>query len=174
MRYTIFILSLLFPFLSIVAQPKHEVRAAWVTAVYGLDWPRTRATNPQTIRKQKEELIDILDKLKAANFNTILFQTRTRGDVLYPSAIEPFNSILTGKPGGNPGYDPLAFAVEECHKRGMECHAWMVPIPLGNKKQSVCHQADERNMRSLQVRIFPQSGTSGNEGVFDETGAGSR
>ena len=78
MRYTIFILSLLFPFLSIVAQPKHEVRAAWVTAVYGLDWPRTRATTPQTIRKQKEELIDILDKLKAANFNTILFQTRTR------------------------------------------------------------------------------------------------
>ena len=97
MRYTIFILSLLFPFLSIVAQPKHEVRAAWVTAVYGLDWPRTRATTPQTIRKQKEELIDILDKLKAANFNTVLFQTRTRGDVLYPSAIEPFNSILTGK-----------------------------------------------------------------------------
>ena len=94
MRYTIFILSLLFPFLSIVAQPKHEVRAAWVTAVYGLDWPRTRATTPQTIRKQKEELIDILDKLKAANFNTILFQTRTRGDVLYPSAIEPFNSRL--------------------------------------------------------------------------------
>lgn len=97
MRYTIFILSLLFPFLSIVAQPKYEVRAAWVTAVYGLDWPRTRATTPQTIRKQKEELIDILDKLKAANFNTVLFQTRTRGDVLYPSAIEPFNSILTGK-----------------------------------------------------------------------------
>ena len=86
MRRYIFILSLLFPFLSMVAQPKHEVRAAWVTAVYGLDWPRTRATTPQTIRKQKEELIDILDKLKAANFNTVLFQTRTRGDVLYPSA----------------------------------------------------------------------------------------
>ena len=56
MRRYIFILSLLFPFLSMVAQPKHEVRAAWVTAVYGLDWPRTRATTPQTIRKQKEEL----------------------------------------------------------------------------------------------------------------------
>ena len=81
MRRYIFILSLLFPFLSMVAQPKHEVRAAWVTAVYGLDWPRTRATTPQTIRKQKEELIDILDKLKAANFNTVLFQTRTRGDI---------------------------------------------------------------------------------------------
>ena len=114
--------------------PKYEVRAAWITAVYGLDWPRTRATTPESIRKQKAELIEILDRLKDANFNTVLFQTRTRGDVLYRSKIEPFNSILTGKTGGDPGYDPLAFAVEECHKRGMECHAWMVAIPLGNRK----------------------------------------
>lgn len=135
MRPSVFILIfLLLPLASIAQQPKQEVRAAWITAVYGLDWPRTRATTPATINKQKAELVDILDKLKAANFNTVLFQTRTRGDVLYLSAIEPFNSILTGKIGGNPGYDPLAFAIEECHKRGMECHAWMVTIPLGNKK----------------------------------------
>ena len=70
MHRTIFILSLLFLILPAKAQPKHEVRAAWITAVYGLDWPRTRATTPQGIRKQKEELVDILDKLKAANFNT--------------------------------------------------------------------------------------------------------
>ena len=82
------------------AQPKYEVRAAWVTAVYGLDWPRTKATTPTAIRRQQEELTDILDKLKAANFNTILFQTRTRGDVLYHSSIEPYNSILTGKVDG--------------------------------------------------------------------------
>ena len=145
MRLSILILSLLFPFLSVAAQPKHEVRAAWLTALYGLDWPRTRAVSPQSIRKQKEELVDILDKLKAANFNTVLFQTRTRGDVLYPSSIEPFNSILTGKSGGNPGYDPLAFAIEECHKRGMECLA----------RQPVRHQADERYLRTLQERIFP-------------------
>ena len=121
--------------LPLAAQPpKHEVRAAWITAVYGLDWPRTRATSPAGIRKQQAELIEILDKLKAANFNTVLFQTRTRGDVLYSSSIEPYNSILTGKAGGNPGYDPLAFAIQECHKRGMECHAWMVTIPLGNRR----------------------------------------
>lgn len=129
------IILIFFSFLTpVAAQPKYEVRAAWVTAVYGLDWPRTKATSPASMRKQQEELITILDKLKAANFNTVLFQARTRGDVLYTSEIEPFNSILTGKTGGNPGYDPLAFAVEECHKRGMECHAWMVTIPLGNKK----------------------------------------
>ena len=113
--------------------PKHEVRAAWITAVYGLDWPKTRATNAESIRRQKAEIIDILDKLKMANFNTVLFQTRTRGDVIYKSVYEPYNSILTGKVGGNPGYDPLAFVVEECHKRGMECHAWIVAIPLGNR-----------------------------------------
>lgn len=121
-------------FLSVYAQPKREVRAAWITAVYGLDWPKTKATSPSGIQKQQEELIEILDKLKEAHFNTVLFQTRTRGDVLYPSQIEPFNAILTGKMNGNPGYDPLAFAIEECHKRGMECHAWMVTLPLGSRK----------------------------------------
>lgn len=135
------------------AQPKHEVRAAWVTSVYGLDWPSTRATNPVTMRRQQEELITILDRLKAANFNTVLFQTRTRGDVLYPSSIEPFNSILTGKVGGNPGYDPLAFAIEECHKRGMECHAWMVTIPLGNKKHvaSLGKQSVTKRIKNICV-----------------------
>ena len=56
MRLSILILSLLFPFLSVAAQPKHEVRAAWLTALHGLDWPCTRAVSPQSIRKQKEEL----------------------------------------------------------------------------------------------------------------------
>lgn len=130
----LFLLFFFLPLTVAAQQPKQEVRAAWITAVYGLDWPRTKATTPAGIRKQKDELIEILDKLKEANFNTVLFQTRTRGDVLYKSEIEPFNSILTGKAGGNPGYDPLAFAVDECHKRGMECHAWMVSLPLGNKK----------------------------------------
>ena len=136
MKKSSLILLYIFCLLPLAAQrpPKHEVRAAWVTAVYGLDWPRTRATTPESIRKQQDELVEILDKLKAANFNTVLFQTRTRGDVLYKSSIEPYNSILTGKTDGNPGYDPLAFAVAECHKRGMECHAWMVTIPLGNRK----------------------------------------
>lgn len=133
--YLLIVFSFLILFnLSAQPAPKYEVRAAWITAVYGLDWPRTKATTPVSIQKQKEELVEILDKLKEANFNTVLFQARTRGDVLYKSDIEPYNSILTGKSGKDPGYDPLAFAIEECHKRGMECHAWMVTIPLGGRK----------------------------------------
>ena len=58
--------------------PKYEVRAAWVTAVYGLDWPRTRATSPEGIRKQKAELVEILDRLKDANFNTVLPDANAR------------------------------------------------------------------------------------------------
>ena len=154
MRLTIFIL---FTFCFLSSQLPHNPNTKFVRHGSQLctDWIGlcTRATTPQTIRKQKEELIDILDKLKAANFNTVLFQTRTRGDVLYPSAIEPFNSILTGKTGGNPGYDPLAFAVEECHKRGMECHAWMVTIPLGNKKHvaSLGSQSVTKRMKDICV-----------------------
>ncbi|WP_321335393.1 family 10 glycosylhydrolase [uncultured Bacteroides sp.] len=132
-RY-ILTLLLLLSLVTVKASPKFEVRAAWVTVAYGLDWPQTKATNTAGIRRQQSELIAILDQLKAANFNTVLFQARTRGDVLYASAIEPFNSVLTGQTGGNPGYDPLAFAIEECHKRGMECQAWIVTMPLGNKK----------------------------------------
>ena len=147
------------------AQPKYEVRAAWVTAVYGLDWPRTKATTPTAIRRQQEELTDILDKLKAANFNTILFQTRTRGDVLYHSSIEPYNSILTGKVDGDPGYDPLAFAVRECHKRGMECHAWMVAILWGTKSTWPAWEINpllnkERSSTSpIRMNIFSIRGT---------------
>ena len=115
-------------------RPKHEVRAAWITSAYGLDWPHTRALSPADMKRQQQELIHILDKLQAAHFNTVLFQTRTRGEVLYCSSIEPMDAILTGKTGTDPGYDPLAFTVEECHKRGMECHAWMVAIPLGSRK----------------------------------------
>jgi len=134
-RYILIILFIYLVFPVVRAQQKHEVRAAWITTAYALDWPKSKANTPAGIRKQKEELIDILDKLYIANFNTILFQARTRGDVFYPSAMEPFNAVLTGTVGKNPGYDPLAFAIEECHKRGMECHAWMVAIPLGSTAQ---------------------------------------
>lgn len=113
---------------------KREVRAVWLTTAYGLDWPKSPATTEAGIRRQKQALCNILDSLKAANFNTVLFQTRLRGDVLYPSKVEPFNEILTGKEGRNPGYDPLAFAIEECHKRGLELHAWVVSMPLGTRK----------------------------------------
>ena len=128
---TIFLLCIF----SSKAQPKYEIRATWITTLGGMDWPRNKATNAEGIRRQQQEFCNILDQLKKAHFNTVMLQTRLRGDLIYPSDIETFPESLTGRTGRNPGYDPLAFAIEECHKRGMELHAWVVTIPAGNNRQ---------------------------------------
>ena len=109
--------------------PKHEVRAVWLTTIMGLDWPKTMATSYARREAQKEELCQILDELQACHINTVVLQTRVRGSVIYPSDIEPWDVCLTGTFDRDPGYDPLAFAIEETHKRGMELHAWVVTVP---------------------------------------------
>ena len=116
---------------SVERSPKYEYRAVWLTTIENLDWPHTQVKSPADIERQKTELVVILDSLQAMHINTVLLQTRVRGDVIYPSSIEPFSHVLTGVSGKSPGYDPLAFAVEECHKRGMQLHAWLVTLPLG-------------------------------------------
>ena len=132
--FRIFILFIL-NILPANAQSKYEIRATWLTTLGGMDWPRNKATNADGIRRQQQELCQILDRLKEANFNTVILQTRLRGDLIYPSSIETFPEALTGHTGKNPGYDPLAFTIEECHKRGMELHAWIVTIPAGSNRQ---------------------------------------
>ena len=109
--------------------PKRELRAVWLTTLSGLDWPRTKANSPAAIDRQKRELTQMLDQLKAVNVNTVLLQTRIRGSLIYPSQLEPWDQCLTGQYDKNPGYDPLAFAIKETHRRGMELHAWVVTIP---------------------------------------------
>ena len=105
----ILLIGLLFinSLVSLQAQPKEEIRATWLTTLGGMDWPTRKANSAKGIEAQKNELIRQLDALKAANFNTVLFQTRLRGDVIYPSTIETFAESLTGHTGKNPGYDPL-------------------------------------------------------------------
>ena len=112
-----------------LSSPKYEVRGVWITTLSGLDWPKTKATSAVKREQQKHELCKILDQLKAARINTVFMQTRVRGSVIYPSKIEPWDVCLTGQFDKDPGYDPLAFAIEETHKRGMELHAWVVTVP---------------------------------------------
>ena len=102
---------------------KRELRAAWVATVWRIDWP----TSVNNASAQKSELNAYLDDLKAQNFNAIFFQVRTMCDAFYQSSYEPWSSYLTGTRGKNPGYDPLAYAVEQCHARGIQCHAWVNP-----------------------------------------------
>ena len=134
-RIIVTLCVLFFALLRVAAQesqsPKYEYRAVWLTTVENLDWPKTRIRSKADIEVQKMELVAMLDSLKKLNVNTVLLQTRLRGDVIYPSSIEPFAHVFTGVEGRDPGYDPLAFAIEECHKRGMQIHAWIVSMPLG-------------------------------------------
>ncbi|MCH5176115.1 MAG: family 10 glycosylhydrolase [Prevotellaceae bacterium] len=115
--------------------PLRETRAVWLTTIGGLDWPRIKATDTASRERQKAELVKILDNYKKANINTVIFQTRVRAAVVYPSKIEPWELCLTGVAGKDPGYDPLAFCIDECHKRGMELHAWVVCIPIGTTQR---------------------------------------
>jgi uncharacterized lipoprotein YddW (UPF0748 family) len=118
-----------------VQYPKYEERAVWLATIGGIDWPRTKATDAASTERQKQELCTILDRLQQANINVIILQTRIRGSVIYPSDIETWDETITGKAGRAPSYDPLAFAIDECHRRGMELHAWLVSIPLGTSQR---------------------------------------
>lgn len=118
-----------FGFLMQSPMPKHEVRGVWVTTLSGLDWPTAKATTAAGRKRQQDELCALLDQLQAAGINTVFLQTRIRGTVIYPSQMEPWDAALTGSLGKDPGYDPLAFAIEQCHLRQMELHAWVVSIP---------------------------------------------
>ena len=106
--------------------PKHEFRGAWVATVGNLDWPSRPGLSTA---QQQAQLVAILDGLKTSGVNAVLFQVRTEADAMYDSALEPWSYWLTGAQGAppDPFYDPLAFAVEEAHARGMELHAWLNP-----------------------------------------------
>ncbi len=103
--------------------PKREFRSAWIATVWCLDWPSQGAG----AAKQKAQMDRLLDSLQVNNFNAVNFQVRSMCDAMYKSSLEPWSSYLTGTRGADPGFDPLQYVVEGCHKRGMECHAWVNP-----------------------------------------------
>ena len=152
-RLTLFYIFFVCFSLLLQAQPKQELRAVWLTTLEGLDWPSTKGTSLAVEQKQKQELRNILDQLKKANVNTILFQTRIRGTVTYPSRIEPWDGCVSGRFGTAPNYDPLQFAIEETHKRGMEIHAWVVTVPTGK-----WNSYGARNLRQTHPELMRHVG----------------
>jgi uncharacterized lipoprotein YddW (UPF0748 family) len=103
-----------------------EFRGAWVATVGNIDWPSKPTISTW---EQQRELLAILDRAVALKLNAIVFQIRPGADALYASPYEPWSQFLTGRQGRapEPPWDPLAFAVEQSHKRGLELHAWFNP-----------------------------------------------
>ena len=107
--------------------PKREMRSTWFTTVWGIDWPSTQGATSSAQTKQKAEMIDYLDGFANTNMNGSCFQVRSMADAMYPSEHAPWSSYLTGTRGKDPGWDPLAYFVEESHKRGLEAYVWLNP-----------------------------------------------
>ena len=139
--------------------PKREIRAVWLTTLGGLDWPSTYAMSKYSAQRQRAELTATLDKLHDAGINAVLFQVRTRSAVLYPSQYEPWAACVSGHLGKSPGYDVLKFAIDECHRRGMELHAWVTTIPAGKWDSDAC--------RRLRKRLPGIVKRDGKEGFLD-------
>ncbi len=108
---------------------KREFRSTWISTVWGLDWPGSagQGTTTAIVNAQKQLLTDYLDRMKEANMTGVCLQVRSRADAYYNSSFAPWTSDVSGTRGTNPGWDPLAFAVEEAHKRGLELYAWINP-----------------------------------------------
>lgn len=106
--------------------PKREMRAVWIATVENIDWPSAKGL---TTEQQKQEMIELLDQVKAYNMNTIVFQIRPDADALYYSQLEPWSEWLSGKQGiqPEPYYDPLEFTIFECRRRGLDVHVWLNP-----------------------------------------------
>ncbi|WP_235291991.1 family 10 glycosylhydrolase [Portibacter lacus] len=103
--------------------PGEEFRASWLTTVYNIDWPSTK----NDVEAQKQEFQAVVERAVSTKMNAILLQIRPNADALYQSAYEPWSEWLTGTRGKDPGYDPLAYAISEAHKHGIELHAWLNP-----------------------------------------------
>lgn len=136
--------------------PKHEMRAVWLTTIGGIDWPHSYSQSEASAKKQQDELCAILDKLVAAGINTVLLQTRVRATTIFPSSKEPWDGCLSGFPGKSPGYDALEFAIQECHKRGIKLHAWVVTIPIGKWNGTGC-----KNLRNTYPNLVKRIGDEG-------------
>jgi len=113
-----------------------EFRGVWVTTVRNTDWPSKPGLNTWD---QQRELLAILDRVVSLNMNAIVFQVRPGADAFYDSPYEPWSQFLTGRQGRGPEppWDPLAFAVAEGHRRGLEVHAWFNPYRAGYVRDSL-------------------------------------
>lgn len=122
-KIILILFSLLLGNLYLLANPKHEFRATWLTSGMRIDWPKSN-----NVDQQKESLCNIFDVMVKGNMNAACLQIRSFSDALYKSSYEPWSEYLTGTRGQDPGYDPLQFAIDEAHKRGLELHVWINPF----------------------------------------------
>ncbi|MFP3713813.1 glycoside hydrolase family 10 protein [Puerhibacterium sp. TATVAM-FAB25] len=103
---------------------KRELRAMWIASVVNIDWPSRTGLSADQL---KAELVRWFDVAVQHRLNAVFVQVRPTADAFWPSPLEPWSQYLTGRQGGDPGFDPLAFMVAEAHARNLEIHGWYNP-----------------------------------------------
>jgi uncharacterized lipoprotein YddW (UPF0748 family) len=134
-----------------------EFRGLWIASVANIDWPSRPGLPPDSARL---ELTRLFDKARASGLNAVIFQVRPAGDALYASEIEPWSEYLTGQEGvaPRPWWDPLRFAVDEAHKRGLELHAWFNPYRARHPSAKGPHSPGHATLaRPSHVRQYGRS-----------------
>lgn len=116
---------------------KREARGAWIPTIFRSEYIGLSKANGQKILREK------IAYLKSINCNMVLFQIRAESDSWYRSSYEPWSKYFTGEQGKEPYeyWDPLAFVIDECHKNGMELHAWINPYRGASNSKSVLHDS---------------------------------
>lgn len=142
-----------------LASPKRDVRGVFLTTVFNLNWPSSKTLAPSV---QRSDLLNILDRLAANNYNTIFFQVRTECDALYKSEIEPWSYYLTGTQGQAPsdGWDPLEFIIKEAHARGLDLHAWLNPYRSRTNSGAIAYAPNHVSVANPSWVFSPTNSTS--------------
>ncbi|WP_420894538.1 glycoside hydrolase family 10 protein [Streptomyces cinnamoneus] len=126
---------------------RREFRGMWTATVVNVDWPSAPGLSPE---RQRTELLGLFDAAVSRRLNAVILQIRPTADAFWPSRYEPWSEYLTGTQGRSPGWDPLAFAVREAHKRRLELHGWFNPYRVAN------HTDPGRLVPTHPVRIHPE------------------
>jgi uncharacterized lipoprotein YddW (UPF0748 family) len=136
------------------AMPKRQFRAMWIASVANIDWPLRQGLS---VAEQKAEYLRLLDEAEDRQLNGVVVQIRPTADAFWPSPYEPWSEWLTGTPGQDPGYDPLAFLVREAHARDLEFHAWFNPYRV-SMQDDPAHLAPNHPARQHPDWIVPYGG----------------
>jgi uncharacterized lipoprotein YddW (UPF0748 family) len=131
-----------------------ETRAAWIATVENIDWPSEPGLR---VADQQREYRALLDDVQRYGLNTVIVQVRPTADALWPSPYEPWSHWLTGEQGKDPGYDTLAFLLEEAHARGLRFHAWFNPFRV-SKQADPAQLVPEHPARQHPDRVFGYGG----------------
>lgn len=144
--------------------PLYETRAVWLTTVWRLDWP----SSVNNAAAQEQQLREIIRNAKRLGLNTVVFQIMSHGEAMYPSERLPWANWLTGTPGRHPGFDPLAVAIDEAHRQGLELHGWFNVFHIAAATSNISATAEPVHVRFAHPEWIVQHSDNsywGNPGV---------